>query len=54
MLRIAVGLARLLLLSLGLGEGRTRDRQLAKHDTAYVTGTGGVMSEQAALVLVGE
>jgi len=35
-------------------QGRSGDRQLAKHDTAYVTGTGGVMSEQAALVLVGE
>jgi len=33
---------------------RGGDRQLARHDTAYVTGTGGVMSEQAALVLVGE
>ena len=29
------------------------ERQLARHDNAYVTGTGGVMSEQAALVLQG-
>ena len=35
-------------------QGRAGDRQLRRHDTAYVTGTGGVMSEQAALVLVGE
>ncbi len=35
-------------------QGRAGDRQLRKHDVAYVTGTGGVMSEQAALVLVGE
>jgi len=34
-------------------QGRAGDRQLARHDTAYVTGTGGVMSEQAALVLQG-
>ena len=34
-------------------QGRAQHRQLKRHDTAYVTGTGGVMSEQAALVLVG-
>ena len=34
-------------------QGRAGDRQLARHDIAYVTGTGGVMSEQAALVLQG-
>lgn len=34
-------------------QGRAGDRQLARHDTAYVSGTGGIMSEQAALVLVG-
>jgi len=34
-------------------QGRAGERQLARHDTAYVTGTGGVMSEQAALVLQG-
>lgn len=34
-------------------QGRAGERQLAEHDTAYVTGTGGVMSEQAALVLQG-
>lgn len=35
-------------------QGRAGDRQLRRHDVAYVSGTGGVMSEQAALVLVGE
>jgi acetyl-CoA acetyltransferase len=35
-------------------QGRAGDRQLRTHDVAYVSGTGGVMSEQAALVLVGE
>jgi acetyl-CoA acetyltransferase len=35
-------------------QGRAGDRQVRRHDVAYVTGTGGVMSEQAALVLVGE
>ena len=35
-------------------QGRAGERQVASHDTAYVSGTGGVMSEQAALVLVGE
>jgi len=35
-------------------QGRAGDRQLRRNDVAYVTGTGGVMSEQAALVLVGE
>ena len=34
-------------------QGRAGDRQLARHDVAYVTGTGGVMSEQAAVVLTG-
>jgi acetyl-CoA acetyltransferase len=34
-------------------QGRAGDRQLARHDTAYVSGTGGVMSEQCSLVLVG-
>ncbi len=35
-------------------QGLAGDRQVAAHDTAYVSGTGGVMSEQAALVLVGD
>ena len=34
-------------------QGRAGDRQLARHDVAYVTGTGGVMSEQTAVVLTG-
>jgi acetyl-CoA C-acetyltransferase len=34
-------------------QGRADGRQLARHDTAYVSGTGGVMSEQSALVLQG-
>lgn len=34
-------------------QGRAGDRQLNRHDRAYVSGTGGVMSEQAALVLEG-
>jgi acetyl-CoA C-acetyltransferase len=34
-------------------QGRAGERQLARHDLAYVTGTGGVMSEQNALVLRG-
>jgi len=34
-------------------QGRAGERQLARHDAAYVSGTGGVMSEQGALVLVG-
>ena len=34
-------------------QGRAGDRQLARHDIAYVSGTGGIMSEQAALVLRG-
>jgi acetyl-CoA C-acetyltransferase len=34
-------------------QGRAGERQLGRHDTAYVTGTGGVMSEQVALVLRG-
>jgi acetyl-CoA acetyltransferase len=33
--------------------GRGGDRQVAKADTIYVSGTGGVMSEQAALILQG-
>lgn len=32
---------------------RAEGRQLKRHDTAFVTGTGGVMSEQAALILQG-
>jgi acetyl-CoA acetyltransferase len=34
-------------------QGRAGDRQVVRHDAAYVSGTGGVMSEQTALVLVG-
>jgi acetyl-CoA C-acetyltransferase len=34
-------------------QGRAEQRQLSKHDAAYVTGTGGVMSEQSALILQG-
>jgi hypothetical protein len=34
-------------------QGRCGERQLRRHDTAYVSGTGGVMSEQAALILEG-
>jgi hypothetical protein len=34
-------------------QGRAGERQLARHDVAYVTGTGGVMSEQTAVVLTG-
>jgi len=34
-------------------QGRAGERQLGRHDVAYVTGTGGVMSEQSALVLEG-
>jgi len=34
-------------------QGRAGERQVARHDVAYVTGTGGVMSEQAAVVLTG-
>jgi acetyl-CoA acetyltransferase len=34
-------------------QGRADDRQLARNDVAYVSGTGGVMSEQSALVLHG-
>jgi acetyl-CoA acetyltransferase len=34
-------------------QGRAGARQLTRHDVAYVTGTGGVMSEQAAVVLTG-
>ncbi|MBU3701848.1 MAG: thiolase family protein [Acidimicrobiia bacterium] len=34
-------------------QGRAGERQLMKHDLAYVTGTGGVMSEQSALILQG-
>jgi acetyl-CoA acetyltransferase len=33
--------------------GRAGARQLARHDLAYVSGTGGVMSEQSALILQG-
>ena len=34
-------------------QGRCGERQLTKHDLAYVSGTGGVMSEQTALILQG-
>jgi acetyl-CoA C-acetyltransferase len=34
-------------------QGRAGERQLQRHDLAYVSGTGGVMSEQAALILEG-
>jgi acetyl-CoA acetyltransferase len=34
-------------------QGRCEERQLARHDLAYVSGTGGVMSEQTALILEG-
>jgi len=34
-------------------QGRAHDRQLKRHDLAYVSGTGGVMSEQGALILQG-
>ena len=34
-------------------QGRAGQRQLARHDLAYVSGTGGVMSEQGALILQG-
>ena len=34
-------------------QGRAGERQLARHDLAYVSGTGGVMSEQGALILSG-
>jgi acetyl-CoA acetyltransferase len=34
-------------------QGRCGERQLKRHDLAYVSGTGGVMSEQTALVLEG-
>ncbi len=34
-------------------QGRAGQRQLARHELAYVSGTGGVMSEQSALVLAG-
>ena len=34
-------------------QGRANDRQLRRHDLAYVSGTGGVMSEQGALILQG-
>jgi acetyl-CoA acetyltransferase len=34
-------------------QGRAGERQLAKCDRAYVSGTGGFMSEQAALILEG-
>lgn len=33
--------------------GRAAQRQLARHDLAYVSGTGGVMSEQSSLILQG-
>jgi acetyl-CoA acetyltransferase len=34
-------------------QGRCGQRQVARHDLAYVSGTGGVMSEQTALILEG-
>jgi acetyl-CoA acetyltransferase len=34
--------------------GRAGERQLRRCDTVYVSGTGGVMSEQAALILSGD
>ena len=34
--------------------GRAGDLQLGRCDTVYVSGTGGVMSEQAALILQGD
>ena len=34
-------------------QGRAGDRQLGRNDLAYVSGTGGVMSEQGALILRG-
>ncbi len=34
-------------------QGRAGARQLKRHDLAYVSGTGGVMSEQGALILRG-
>lgn len=34
-------------------QGRAGERQLRRHDLAYVSGTGGVMSEQGALILRG-
>lgn len=34
-------------------QGRAGARQLNRHDLAYVSGTGGVMSEQGALILQG-
>lgn len=34
-------------------QGRAGERQLERHDLAYVSGTGGVMSEQGALILRG-
>ncbi len=34
-------------------QGRAGERQLSRHDLAYVSGTGGVMSEQGALILKG-
>jgi acetyl-CoA acetyltransferase len=34
-------------------QGRAGERQLKRHDLAYVSGTGGVMSEQGALILEG-
>ncbi len=34
--------------------GRSGDAQVTDCDTAFVTGTGGIMSEQVALLLRGE
>lgn len=33
--------------------GRAGDRQVSRHDNALVTGTGGIMSEQSAIILEG-
>ncbi len=33
--------------------GRAGDRQVTRHDNALVTGTGGIMSEQSAIILEG-
>ena len=34
-------------------QGRAGERQIPRHDNAFVSGTGGVMSEQGALILQG-
>jgi acetyl-CoA acetyltransferase len=35
-------------------QGRCGERQVARNDIAYVSGTGGVMSEQTVVILQGE